>query len=117
MNAIDHRWRGGDQVNPEFAIQSLSNDFEVQQSEKPAAKAEAKSGRSFGFEGEARVVKMQFAQSVPQSFKFRGIDRKKPAKHNLLRRFESRQWSFRSTLLICDGVAHFCVGDLLDGCG
>src|SRR5690349_2942615 len=88
MDAIDNRWRSGDQVNPEFAIQSFADDFEMQQPQKSATESEAQCGRCFGFESEACIVEMQLAERVAEGLEFRGIDGEKTAEHHLLGRFE-----------------------------
>jgi len=66
VDAIDDRWRGGDQVEVVFAAQPLLNDLEVQQAEEAAAEAEAQRGGAFGLEGEARIVEAQARDALAQ---------------------------------------------------
>ena len=49
---VDDRGRGGDQVEVEFALEPLLDDFQMQQPEEAAAEAEAERGRGFHLEGE-----------------------------------------------------------------
>src|SRR6185503_1346059 len=91
VDAVDHRRRGGDEVDAEFAVEPLANDLEMQQTQKAAAEAEAERGRGFGLVSKARVVQMQFRQSISELFEFGGIDGKEAAEHDLLRRLKAGQ--------------------------
>jgi hypothetical protein len=44
MHAIDNRWRSGDQVKIELALEPLSDDLEMKQPEEAATEAEAERG-------------------------------------------------------------------------
>ena len=68
VNAIDHRRRGGDQIEIEFPLQPLADDLQMQKTEEAAAKAEPERRRGLGFIGEARIVEMQPRQRVAQIF-------------------------------------------------
>ena len=91
VDAIDDGRRGRDQVEIEFALQPLLNDFQMQQPQKAAAKAEAQRRGAFRLIGEARIVEMQFAQRLAQIFEQGGIDRKEAAEHHRQGRLEARQ--------------------------
>ena len=44
VDLVDHGGRGGDQVEIEFALQPLLDDFQMQQAQEAAAEAEAQRG-------------------------------------------------------------------------
>ena len=50
LDLVDHRRRGRDQVEIEFALEPLLDDFQMQQAEKAAAEAEAERGGGFHFD-------------------------------------------------------------------
>ena len=56
VDAIDDRWRRGDQVDIELALQPFADDLEMQEAEKAAAEAEAERGRGLHLVREARIV-------------------------------------------------------------
>ncbi len=91
MHAVDDAGRGGDEIEIEFALQPLADDFQMQQAQKSAAEAEAQRGGGFGFVGEARIVQMQLAERFAQILELRRIDRKQSAEHHLLRGLEAGQ--------------------------
>ncbi len=64
MDSINNGRRRGDELEIEFTVKPLTNDFEMEKTQEAAAKAEAKSGRCFRLEGEACVVQMQFGQGI-----------------------------------------------------
>ena len=111
---VDHRRRGGDQVEVELALQPLLDDFEMQQAEEAAAEAEAERGGGFHLVGEARVVETQPAERGAQILEIGGVDREQAAEHHRLRRLEAGQRRRGRPLVVGDGVADAGVGDLLD---
>ncbi len=63
----------------------------MKQSEKAAAKAKAERRRRLRLVREARVVEAQLGHRLAQVLEVGGIDRKEPAEHDRLHRFETRQ--------------------------
>ena len=49
---VAHAGGGGDEVEVEFALEALLNDFHVEQAEEAAAEAEAEGDGTFGLEEE-----------------------------------------------------------------
>ena len=113
-DAVDHRGRGGDQVEVELALQPLLDDLEMQQPEEAAAEAEAERRRGLHLVGEARVVEPQLAHRRAQLLEIGGVGREQAAEHHRLRRLEARQRLGGRPLVVGDGVADAGVGDLLD---
>ncbi len=111
---VDDARRGRDQVEIEFALQPLLDDFEMQQAQEAAAEAEAERGRGFHFEREAGVVEAQLAHRRAQFLELRGIDREQAAEHHRDRRLEAGQRLRRRLLRMGDGVADARVGHFLD---
>ena len=114
MHLVDHRRRGRDQIEIEFALQPLLNDLEMQQPKEAAAKAEAQRRRGFHLEREAGVVQPQLAHRRAQAFEIVGVDRKQAAEHHGDGRLESRQHVSHRLAIVGDGVAHSRVRHFLD---
>ncbi len=113
-DAIDHGWRGGDEVEIVFAGQPLLDDFQMQEAQEPAAKAEAERGGAFHLVGEAGVVEPQLADALAQLLELGGVDREQPAEHHRLDFLVARQRLGRAALDRGDGVADAGLLDLLD---
>ena len=91
LELVDHRRRGGDQVEVKFAGQAFLNDFQMEQAQEAAAKAKAQRRAAFGFKAERRVVEAQFADAFAQLFKVRGIGGEQAAEHHRLHFLETGQ--------------------------
>ena len=117
MHAVDDRGRGRDQVEVEFARQPLLNDFEVQQAEKAAAKAEAQRHRGLGLVFEAGVVEAQFGEAVAQPLVIGRVGREQAAEHHRLHRLEAGQRHRGRAAVLGDRVADAAIGDGLDAGG
>ena len=89
--AVAHARRGRDQVDVEFALQPLLNDFEVQQPEKAAAEAEAQRDRIFRLEIERAVVQPQFFERIAQQPVLVRLDRVEAGEHHRLDFLEAGQ--------------------------
>ncbi len=59
MQAVNHRRRGGDEINAEFAVDALAHDLQMQQPQEAATKTKTERGRGFHFIGKARIVEMK----------------------------------------------------------
>src|SRR6202040_889127 len=75
QNLVDHRWSGGDQIEVEFALQPLLDDFQVKQPNKAAAKPEPERRAGLHLEGEARIVETTPAHGRTQILDRGGIHR------------------------------------------
>ncbi len=96
VQVVNHAGRSGDEIEVELPLQPLLNDFQMQQTEKAAAEAEAKCRRGFHLITERRVVQAQFSDGGAQVFEVCGIDREQAAEHDRLRGLEAGQawwWS------------------------
>ena len=102
---IDDRRRRRDEIEIEFALQPLLNDFKMQKTQKAAAEAKAERRRTLHFIGEARVIQPQTPHGGAQIGKIRRVDREKPAKNHGLRGLESRQGLGARVARIGDRVA------------
>ena len=56
--AVVHGRRGGNEVQVEFALESVTGDFHVQKSQESASEPKPEGDGGFGFEGERGVVKL-----------------------------------------------------------
>ncbi len=57
---------GGDEIDIEFAFEPLLDDFQMEESEKAAAEAEAEGDGVFGFKVEGRIVETEFFEGVAE---------------------------------------------------
>jgi hypothetical protein len=113
VDVVDHRGRGGDQVDIVFAFEPVADDLEVQKPEEAAAEAEAERGGGFHLGGEGGVVERQFLDRVAQVFEI-GVSTGKRPQKTTGRGFEARQRGWGLFLLMGDRVADAGVADLLD---
>jgi len=60
------RWRRGDEIQAELALEALLDDLHVEQAEKPAAEAEPERDRALRLECEGRVVEVELVDRVAQ---------------------------------------------------
>ena len=90
MDALDDRRRSGDEIKVEFTGQPLLDDLQMQQTETTDTEAKSERGRSFGLVVKARIIEGKPRETFPKIFIFGRVDRKQSAKHDRLRRFESR---------------------------
>ena len=65
-HAVDHVGRGGDQVEPELALQPLPDHLQVQQAEEADAEAEAEGGGGLRLVDQRGVVELELVQGVAQ---------------------------------------------------
>ena len=50
-HAVGYRWRGGNQVEAELALQAVAGNFHMQQTQEAAAETKAEGDGGFGLEG------------------------------------------------------------------
>ena len=82
IHAIDHRWRGGDQIEIELAGQAFLNDFKMQQPEEAAAETKPQGRRRLRFVMEACIVEPQLGEAFAKILIFGRIDREQAAEHH-----------------------------------
>ena len=88
---VDHRRRGGDEVEVIFAGQPLLDDLEVEQAEEAAAEAEAERRAGLHLEAERGVVEAQLVEAVAELLEVGGVDREQAAEHHRLDFLEAGQ--------------------------
>jgi hypothetical protein len=91
LHLVDHRRRGGDEVEVIFAGQPLLDDLEVEQAEEAAAEAEAERGAGLHLEAEAGVVEAQLVEAVAELLEVGGVDREQAAEDHRLDFLEAGQ--------------------------
>ncbi len=107
--------RRRDQVDFEFPLQALLDDFQVQQAQEAATEAEAQGDRIFGLEVEGAVVQTQLFERFAQAPVFVTLHRIQSGEHHRLCGVESRQGFACGIFVVRDGVADLGIGDSLDG--
>ena len=105
--------RGGDEVDTEFALQSLLHDLHMQQAEESAAKSEAERDGIFRLVEEGGVIQLKFAQRIAQIFVIAGQNGKQAGEHHRLDRFKSGQGR-SGARRIDHSVAHAGIGYAFD---
>ena len=114
LELVDDRRRGRDQIEIEFALEPLLDDFQMQQPEKAAAETEAERRRGLHLVGKTRVVEAELAHGGAQRFEISGIDREQAAEHHRNGGTEAGQWRVDRPFFVGDGVADTGVGHFLD---
>ena len=114
LDLVDHRGRGRDQIEIEFALEPLLDDLQMQEPEEAAAEAEAERGGGLHLVGKAGVVQSQLAHGRAEVLKVRGVDRKQAAEHHRDRGTETGQRRGHRLFVVGDGVADAGVGHFLD---
>src|SRR5262249_9582813 len=113
-HVIANARRGGDEVEPELALQTLLNDLHVQEAEKAAAKAKAQRGRALRFEEERRIVEPQLFQGFAQRrvlVRVHGVEAGEDHGFDFLK---TRQRLDGRAGIAGNGVANLGVGHVLD---
>src|SRR5947209_8840758 len=86
----------------------------MEQAEKSAAEAETQSNGTLGLEEEGRVVQSQLFEGFSQLRVLVRVDGVEPGEDHRLDFFEAGQGVNGGVGVIGDGVAGFCVGNVLD---
>ena len=90
VQPVSNRRRRRDDVEIEFAFESLLNNLIVQETEEPAPKTKAERRRCLRLERECRVIQLQTLQCIAQVGIIGAVDRIHTAKHHLVYRFIPR---------------------------
>ncbi len=117
VQPVDHRRRGGDQIEVELALQPLLNHLQVQQAEEAAAEARTQRRRAFRLVVEAGIVQPQLGERLAQVLELGGVGREQAAEHHRHRRLEAGQRLRRRPSVLGDRIADVGVGDRLDAGG
>ena len=112
-DAVTHAGRRGDEVDIEFALETLLHDFHVKQAEKAAAETEAECGGIFWLVEKSGVIELQFAECIAEHFVIACVYRKQAGKDHRLDCLKAgkRRGGTRG---FDDCVAHARVGHALD---
>ena len=113
-HAVDHTRIGGDNVAFVFTAQALLHNFHVQQTQKPAAEAEAQRHARLGLILERTVVERQFLHRVLQFFVVVGIDRIEPREYHGMHGLEPRHEVRRRCASTGNGITHQNFRGVLD---
>ena len=84
-HAVLDRRRGGDERQPELALQALPDDVHVEQAEEAAPEPEAERARRLGHVRDRRVVELQLLQALAEVLEVVAVDRVQAAEHHRLR--------------------------------
>ncbi len=114
-HVVDHRGRGGNQIQIELALQALLNDLHVQQTQEARAEAEAQRHRGLRLKGQRGVVELELIQRVAQILIIRAIGGVDAAVDHGLHLLVARQHFGGRAVGGGDGIAHAGICDLLDG--
>ena len=81
---IDHRRRGGDEVEVIFAGQPLLDDLQVEEAEEAAAEAEAERGAALHLEAERGVVEAELVEAFAELLEVGRVGREEAAEDDRL---------------------------------
>src|SRR5208337_4500907 len=113
-DAVADAWGSGDQVEIEFALQALLDDFHVQQPEETAAEAEAQSLGVLRLVEKRGVIQPQLLERVAQEFVTAGGHGIKPRKDHGLDFLEAGKRRGGGSRVVSDGITDACVRNALD---
>ena len=88
-DAVANAGRSSNEIDAEFAFESLLSDFHVQKAQKSAAKAKAEGDGIFRFVEERGVVELEFAERVTENFVIGGVHGIKAGEDHGLDGFEA----------------------------
>ena len=66
MQVVNHRRRGGNQVDIKLALDALADNFQMQKPQKTAAKTKTQRRAGFHFIIETRIIEPQFRHGFAQ---------------------------------------------------
>ena len=89
VEVVDHRGRGGDEVEVVFALEPVADHLEVEEAEEAAAEAEAEGGGGLHLGGEGGVVERELLDGVAQVLEVGGVDGEEAAEDHRLRGLEA----------------------------
>ena len=89
-NFVADAGRGGDEFQRELALQTLLNDFHVQQPEETTAETESKSDGTLRLEKERRIIQPQFFQRLAQAGMLVRVHRVESGEYHRLDLFKAR---------------------------
>ena len=111
---VDHRRRGGDQVQPVFALQTLLHDLHVQHAQKADTKTKAQGRGCFRLVVERGVVQAQLGQRIAKIFVVVRVDGEHACEHARLHLLEARHAFGTGIVGMGERIAHRCAVDILD---
>ncbi len=114
LDVVFDRWRRGDQVERELALEPLLDDLHVEQAEEAAAEAEAERHRALRRVGEARVVEVQLLERIAEQRIVLAADRIDAGEHEALCLLVAGQRRVRRPRDGRDRVADLRVADALE---
>ncbi len=111
---IHHGRRGGNEVLVKFPLQTLLNDFHVQQAEEAAAEAETQGLGNFRLVLEGGIIELELFQGLAQGIVLVGLDRIQARENLRLDFLEARQGFAGLAVHLGNGVADLGGSQLLD---
>src|SRR5581483_4420676 len=113
VHEVRDRRRGGDEREPELALETLADDLHVEQPEEPAPEPEPECRGPRGLVREARVVEPQLLERVAEIREVVAFDRVETAENHRLRLAVAGQW-VGGPCRVGDGLAGAGLADVLD---
>ena len=107
--------RGGDQREPELALEPLLDDLHVEQAEEAAAEAEAERRRGLRLPHQRGVVEVELLERLLEFLDVLAVDREDAGEDHRRRLPVAGQRRGCGPLGVGDGVADPAVADVLDG--
>ena len=106
VHFVRHVWNRRNDIHIEFAIETLLNDFHMQESQKTASEAESECCGRFRLESQRCIVELQLFDGLAQFFVIIGIDRIEAGKDHWLGFLESFNTSCAGVVDLGNGITH-----------
>src|SRR5690554_1128371 len=113
-NFINHRRRGGDQVEVVFALQALLDDLHVEHAKKATTKAKAQGIRAFWFIEQGGIVKGELGECIAEIFEVVRRDREHTRVNLRFYFLETCQCRHIRRLCVGNGIAHWRALNVFD---
>src|SRR3989337_2792126 len=95
-----------DEVEPEFALEALLHDLQVEQAQEPEAEAESQRDRALGLIADRGVVEVQLVDRIAQERVVVAPDRIDPREDQALGRLVPGKWGLGGARGARERVAH-----------
>src|SRR5690606_3749975 len=113
LDLVLHAWRGGEEIEVVFTLETFLDDLHMEQAEESAPEAEAQSGRRLRLVREGRVVQLQALEGVAKQREVLVVDREETSEDHRLGRLVAGEGLFCLGVCDRDRVADLAVLDVL----
>src|SRR5512133_3975522 len=106
-NLVRNVGNGCNHVHIELPVESLLNNFKVEESKESAAESKSQRERRFRFKNQGSVIELKFFQRSTKVFIFIGLNRINTGKHHRFNLLESCNMVCARSVNMCNCVPYF----------